>query len=70
MKKYIFFIVFGIFLTAGLNAQFYNDSARSTAMNGAHSAATYDGFEAMLYNPAGLPADNRADTRATAPVLQ
>lgn len=54
MKKYIFFIVFGIFLTAGLNAQFYNDSARSTAMNGAHSAATYDGFEAMLYNPAGL----------------
>ena len=54
MKKYIFFIVFGIFLTTGLNAQFYNDSARSTAMSGAHSAATYDGFEAMLYNPAGL----------------
>ena len=54
MKKCIFFIIFGIFLATGLNAQFYNDSARSTAMSGAHSAATYDGFEAMLYNPAGL----------------
>ena len=54
MKKCIFFIIFGIFFATGLNAQFYNDSARSTAMSGAHSAATYDGFEAMLYNPAGL----------------
>ncbi|MBR2317128.1 MAG: hypothetical protein IKA37_04065 [Spirochaetales bacterium] len=56
MKKHIFFILFGVFFTTVLNAQFYNDSARSTAMNGAHSAASLDAFEAMLYNPAGLAA--------------
>jgi hypothetical protein len=56
MKKHIFFIIFGIFFVTTLNAQFYNDSARSTAMNGAHSATSYDAFEAMMFNPAGLAA--------------
>lgn len=56
MKKHIFFIILGIFFTTALNAQFYNDSARSTAMNGAHSAASLDAFEGMMYNPAGLAA--------------
>lgn len=56
MKKHIFFIIFGIFFATALNAQFYNDSARSTAMNGAHSATSYDAFEAMMFNPAGLAA--------------
>lgn len=56
MRKYILFILLGTFFTAALNAQFYSDSARSTAMNGAHSAASLDGFEAMMFNPAGLAA--------------
>ena len=56
MRRCIFFIIFGVCVVTGLNAQFYSDSARSTAMNGAHSAVTCDGFEAMLFNPAGLAA--------------
>lgn len=56
MKKHIFFIIFGIFFATALNAQFYNDSARSTAMNGAHGASSYDAFEAMMFNPAGIAA--------------
>lgn len=56
MRKHIFFILFGMLFTTALNAQFYSDSARSTAMNGAHSAASLDGFESMMFNPAGLAA--------------
>lgn len=56
MKRYIFTILFGILFTTALNAQFYSDSARSLAMNGSHSAASLDGFEAMMFNPAGLAA--------------
>lgn len=56
MRKHLFFILFGILFTTALNAQFYSDSARSTAMNGAHSATSLDGFESMMFNPAGLAA--------------
>ena len=56
MRRCIFFIIFGVCFATGLNAQLYSDSAYSTAMNGAHSAVTCDGFEAMMFNPAGLAA--------------
>lgn len=56
MRKHILFIIFGIFFTTALNAQFYSDSAYSTAMIGAHSASSLDSFESMMFNPAGLAA--------------
>ena len=56
MRRCIFFIIFGVCFATGLNAQLYSDSAYSTAMNGAHSAVTCDGLEAMIFNPAGIAA--------------
>jgi hypothetical protein len=52
MKKYIFLIIFANFLINSYSLSFIT-TAESISWNGAYTSIA-DGFEAMLYNPAGL----------------
>ncbi|HPO49178.1 MAG TPA: DUF5723 family protein, partial [Spirochaetota bacterium] len=58
MKKILFFIIFITFFSLHINSAAFVTTAASVAWAGAY-ASIADGFEAMLYNPAGLYMTNR-----------